>query len=135
MMPPGWRGSLANGFCLTHEDVWSSRLGLFSARVAQTFAGEFDPMGVVDETIQDGVGIGGVDDGADLVGWGRHDARHARHQRMECGKRNGCDRIGHFDSLSPHERTRRIDSSWTAGWLREASQWSRAVSDMAKRAK
>ena len=25
MMPPGWRGSLTDGFCLTGEAVWSSR--------------------------------------------------------------------------------------------------------------
>jgi hypothetical protein len=60
MMPPGWLGSLAHGFCLTDEGVWSSRLGLFAACAAQTFAGEFDAMGVVDEAIQDRVGVGGV---------------------------------------------------------------------------
>jgi len=62
MMPPGWRGSLADDFCLTGEAVWSRRLRLFIAGAAQAFAGKFDAVGVVDEAVQDGVGIGGVAD-------------------------------------------------------------------------
>jgi hypothetical protein len=34
---------------------------------------------------------------------GRHDARHAGHQRMECGKRHGRDRRRHFVPLAPRE--------------------------------
>ena len=65
MMPPGRRGSLADEFCVTGEAVWSSRFGLFAAGPAQAFAGKFDAMGVVNEAVQDGVGVGGVAD--DLV--------------------------------------------------------------------
>jgi hypothetical protein len=49
MMPPGWRGLLADGFCLTDEDIWSSRLGLLAACATQTLTGEFDAMVIVDE--------------------------------------------------------------------------------------
>ena len=78
MMPPGWRGSLADGFCLTDEDVWSSRLGLFAACATQTLTGEFDAMGVVDEAIQDGVGVGGV-------AYGLMPAIHGKLGRDDCG--------------------------------------------------
>ena len=61
-MPPGWRGSLADDFCLTGEAIWSRRLRVFTAGAAQAFAGKFDAVGVVDDAVQDGVGIGGVAD-------------------------------------------------------------------------
>ncbi len=79
-MPPGWRASLADGFCLIGGDVWSSRLAPFAAGAAQTFAGKLDAVGVVDETVQDGVGVGRV--GYDFVPalhgkLGSHDRRAA----------------------------------------------------------
>ena len=60
MMPPGSRASLADGFSLTGDDVWSSLLVLLSSGAAQAFAGQFDAVGVVNEPVQDGVGVGGV---------------------------------------------------------------------------
>jgi hypothetical protein len=71
MIPPGWRGSLADGFCLTGEDVWSSRLGLFAACAAQTFSGGFDAMSVVDEAVQNGVGVSGIADDLMPVVYGK----------------------------------------------------------------
>ena len=40
----------------------SSRFGLFASGAAQALAGEFDAMGVVNEAVQDGVGVSGVPD-------------------------------------------------------------------------
>ena len=77
IMPPGWRGLLADGFCLTDEDVWSSRLGPLSACAAQTFTGKFDAMGVVDEAIQRG---------PDCLG------RRSRRRRRAFGTGRGLDR-------------------------------------------
>ena len=34
----------------------------FSSGAAQALAGKFDPVSVVDETIEDGVGVGGISD-------------------------------------------------------------------------
>jgi hypothetical protein len=41
---------------------WSSLLVLFAACPAHAFAGEFDAVGIVNETVQDGVGIGRIAD-------------------------------------------------------------------------
>ena len=60
MMPPGLRASLADGFSVTGDDVWSSLLVLFSFGPAQAFAGQFDAMGVVNEAVEDRVGVGGI---------------------------------------------------------------------------
>ncbi len=65
MIPPGSRASLADGFSLTGDDVWSSLLVLFSLGPAQAFAGQLDAMGVVNEAVQDRIGVGGIAD--DLV--------------------------------------------------------------------
>ena len=40
----------------------STRFGLFASGAVQTFAGQLDAVGVMDEAIQDGVGQGGNDD-------------------------------------------------------------------------
>src|ERR1700745_2790400 len=40
------------------EGPRSSGLGLLAARPAQALAGKFDAMGVVNETVHDGVGVG-----------------------------------------------------------------------------
>src|SRR5664280_528083 len=45
MMPPGSRASLADGFCLTGDDVWSSLLVLLSSGSAHAFAGQADAAG------------------------------------------------------------------------------------------
>lgn len=49
-------------FCVTGDDVWSSLLVLFTSGPTHTFAGEFDAVGVVNETVQDGVGVGRIAD-------------------------------------------------------------------------
>ena len=60
---PAWAPrSLTYEICLTCAGFWSSGFGLFAARAAQAVAGEFDAMGVVDEAVEDGVGVGGVAD-------------------------------------------------------------------------
>src|SRR5271165_252917 len=45
---------------LLRTGVWSSLFGLPVSGPAQAFAGEFDPVSVVDEPVQDGVGVGRV---------------------------------------------------------------------------
>ena len=62
MMPPGSRASLTDRSFGTDDDVGSSLFGLPFLRAAQALAGKFDPVSVVDETIEDGVGVGGVPD-------------------------------------------------------------------------
>ena len=62
MMPPGSRASLADGFLSPATMLGQAFLGLLSLGPTQALAGEFDPMSVVDETIQDGVGVGGIAD-------------------------------------------------------------------------
>src|SRR3981081_1966007 len=62
MSPPGW-GSLAGRWiCVPGDDVWSSLLVLFASCPAHAFAGEFDAVGIVNETIEDGVGVSGIAD-------------------------------------------------------------------------
>ena len=60
MMPPGI-ASLAGrcDFCqLCHMTFGQAFLGiLLCSGPAHAFAGEFDPMGVVNEAVQDGIGI------------------------------------------------------------------------------
>lgn len=51
---------MTDEICLTRSGFRSSRFGVFSARAAQALAAEFDAMGVMDEAIQDRVGVGGV---------------------------------------------------------------------------
>ena len=69
MMPPPERNDAARvaslagrWICVTGDDVWSSLLVLFASGPAHAFAGEFDAVGVVNETIEDGVGIGRIAD-------------------------------------------------------------------------
>jgi hypothetical protein len=62
MMPPGSRASLTDRFFVTDDDVGSSLFGLPFLRAAQALACKFDPVSVVDETIEDGVGVGGIAD-------------------------------------------------------------------------
>ncbi len=65
MMPPWSRASLADGFFLTGDGVWSSLLVLLLSGPAHAFAGKFDAMSVMNEAVQDGFGVSGVAD--DLV--------------------------------------------------------------------
>ena len=51
MMPPGSRVSLAVGFCVTDDGFWSRGLDLLASGSAHAFAGQFDPMGVVNDII------------------------------------------------------------------------------------
>src|ERR1700682_2247984 len=46
--------------CVTGDGGWSSLLVLFASCPAHAFAGEFDAVGIVNETVQDGVGIGRI---------------------------------------------------------------------------
>jgi len=62
MMPPGSRVSLAVGFCVTGDGFWSRGLRLFASGPTHAFAGQFDPMGVVNEAVHDGVGVSGIVD-------------------------------------------------------------------------
>ena len=64
-------GSLSGRrFCVTGDDVWSSLLVLFASGPSHAFAGEFDPVGIVNETVQDGVGVCGIaDDFVPSVDW------------------------------------------------------------------
>src|ERR1700736_4170052 len=48
--------------CVTGDGGWSSLLVLFASCPAHAFAGEFDAVGIVNETLQDGVGIGRIAD-------------------------------------------------------------------------
>ncbi len=65
MMPPGREPSLTDGFFVTGSDDWSSLLVLFTAGPPHAFARKLDPMGVVNEAVQDRIGVGGIGD--DLV--------------------------------------------------------------------
>ena len=59
MMPPGFGASLADNFCIGGRvNPWT----LCSPRAPQAVAGEIDAVRVVDEAIQNGVGIGGIAD-------------------------------------------------------------------------
>ena len=49
----------------------SSRFGRLAAGAAQALAGQFDAMGVVDEAVQDGVGVSGIGD--DLMPGGQRE--------------------------------------------------------------
>jgi hypothetical protein len=70
MMPPGSRASLADGFFVTGDGVWSSLSWLLDSVPAHAFAVEFDAVSVMDETVQDGVGIGRIaDDFVPAVDW------------------------------------------------------------------
>src|ERR1039458_10019734 len=62
MMPPGVASLADRRLCVTGDDVWSSLLVLFASGPAHAFVGEFDAVGVVNETIQDGVGMGRIAD-------------------------------------------------------------------------
>jgi hypothetical protein len=77
MMPPGSRASLADGF-VTGDDVWSSLSGLPFLGSTQALAGKFYPVSVVDETVEDGVGVGGVPD-----------QRRIPHLSMDCVRSGG----------------------------------------------
>src|SRR6202171_2320078 len=48
--------------CVTGDGGWSSLLVLFASCPAHAFAGEFDAVGIVNEPVQDGVGIGRIAD-------------------------------------------------------------------------
>src|ERR1700704_1309046 len=62
MMPPTVTNDAARvaslagrWICVTGDGGWSSLLVLFGSCPAHAFAGEFDAVGVVNETVQDGV--------------------------------------------------------------------------------
>src|SRR5712672_2931865 len=48
--------------CVTGDGGWSSLLVLLASCPAHAFAGEFDAVGIVNETIEDGVGVSGIAD-------------------------------------------------------------------------
>src|SRR6266403_4141554 len=48
--------------CVTGDGGWSSLLVLFASCPAHAFAGEFDAVGIVNETVEDGVGVSGIAD-------------------------------------------------------------------------
>jgi hypothetical protein len=55
---------------VTGDDVWSSLVVLLASGPAHAFAGEFDTVGVVNETVEDGVSIGRIaDDFVPSVDW------------------------------------------------------------------
>src|ERR1700704_3335144 len=69
MMPPTVTNDAARvaslagrWICVTGDGGWSSLLVLFASCPAHAFAGEFDAVGIVNETVQDGVGIGRIAD-------------------------------------------------------------------------
>jgi hypothetical protein len=45
---------------VTGDDVWSSFLVLHASGPARAFRSEFDPIGVVNEAVEDGGGIAGT---------------------------------------------------------------------------
>ena len=61
MIAPG-RRAVGFGSSFSLRGSGSSRFGLFASCAAQALAGEFDAMGVVNETIQDGVSVSGIPD-------------------------------------------------------------------------
>jgi hypothetical protein len=69
MIPPGRSVPSADKICLTRSGVWSSRFGTLAPRSSQALARQLDAVGVVNEAIADGVGVGGIAD--DLMP-GRH---------------------------------------------------------------
>jgi hypothetical protein len=60
MMPPGSRASLSDFFLSLTMVSGQAFIGCFAR--AQTLACQFDAMGVVDETVQDGVGVSRIAD-------------------------------------------------------------------------
>ena len=63
MIPPGRRVPLADEICLTRSGFWSSCIWMLCPRARRRLSpDEFDAMGVVDEAIEDGVGVGGIAD-------------------------------------------------------------------------
>ena len=53
------------------DGPWSSRFDLFAPRSAQALSSEFDAMGVVNEAVEDGVGVSGVADHVMPCGQGK----------------------------------------------------------------
>ena len=62
MMPPGSRASLAEGFVSPAMTFGQAFWFCLPPGPTHAFAGEFDAVGVVNETVQDGVGIGRIAD-------------------------------------------------------------------------
>ena len=62
MMSPGVGASLADNFLHSAVGVGQSLDGLAWRGASQAVAGEIDAVGVVDDAIEDGVGIGGIAD-------------------------------------------------------------------------
>src|SRR5271156_6419764 len=60
MIPPGAPPCWLKEVLLPLQGCGSSRFGLFASGAAQALAGEFDAMRIVDEAVQDGVGVSGV---------------------------------------------------------------------------
>src|SRR5271169_3949191 len=62
MMPPGSRASLAEGFVSPAMTFGQAFWFCLPPGPTHAFAGEFDAVGVVNETVQDGIGIGRIAD-------------------------------------------------------------------------
>ena len=59
MIPPGGAARVGLKISSPCDGPWSSRFGLFAPRSAQALSSEFDAMGVVNEAVEDGVGVSG----------------------------------------------------------------------------
>ena len=62
IIPPGRRVPSADEICLTRSGFWSSGFGALPPRSSQALARQLDAVGVVNEAIEDGVGVGGIAD-------------------------------------------------------------------------
>ena len=62
MIPPGRRACWPSEFLPPAWSFGSSRFGGLASGAAEALAGEVEAVGVVDEAVEDGVGVGGVAD-------------------------------------------------------------------------
>ena len=80
MMPPGSRASLAEGFVSPAMTFGQAFWFCLPPGPTHAFAGEFDAVGVVNETVQDGIGIGRIAGGERALG-----ERHGGPQNFRTG--------------------------------------------------
>src|ERR1700749_3865824 len=71
MIPPGGAARVGLKISSPCDGPWSSRFGLFASRSAQALSSEFDAMGVVNEAVENGVGVSGVADHVMPCGQGK----------------------------------------------------------------
>ena len=62
MKPPGSASLAGRWICVTGDGGWSTFPRLLCSGPAHAFASEFDAVGVVDETVEDRVGVCGIAD-------------------------------------------------------------------------